>query len=624
LSNLGAEAPGAIAAQASADSVELPDWFGQSAEQPESPAVPLQETGSLPDWLSGLDAESTAPAAPADGKPSAFDTTESAVSDWMGQPAQEPADMATDTAPTEDAGAVLPDWLAASMGEAPAPAQPAEQPAIPADLPDWLAGVTVGAAALTGEPEQAQSPLEPQQDADWQASLPAAESQPAEAVSPFMTESPAEADSAPAVFLEGASAEDVESAFSMDMPDWLSSVKPTEIPQAVETPASVDEGDEISPASLPSWVQAMRPVESAAPDVAGAVQGQADVLTEGPLAGLSGVLPAGPAFVPGRKPQAYALKLQADDDQQANAALLERILTGETEPVPLASSELVLSVRVLRWVIFGILLLAVGLPLLARSRFTPVPSLFPDETLNARQAVIDLPENAAVLLVFGYEASLSGEMEAVASPLVDHLMLRGARLAILSTSPNGPLLAERFLVRTQAGHNYQAGEHYINMGYLPGGPAGVFGFAQWPARAMPVLPALGGVPGWQSPVLQDIESLSDFDAVIVLTDSAEGGQVWVEQAGPFMAGKPMLMVVSAQAEPVLRPYYDSGQVKGMVSGLAGGAAYETVNHSPGMAIRYLDGFSVGLFVAVVMIVIGGLWSLISAWRFQRARAAGEV
>jgi len=67
-------------------------------------------------------------------------------------------------------------------------------------------------------------------------------------------------------------------------------------------------------------------------------------------------------------------------------------------------------------------------------------------------------------------------MKTVAAPLVSHLMSRGERLIILSTTPTGAALAENFLTETQGYYEFKAGTNYINLGYLPGGSVGIIGF----------------------------------------------------------------------------------------------------------------------------------------------------
>jgi hypothetical protein len=123
-----------------------------------------------------------------------------------------------------------------------------------------------------------------------------------------------------------------------------------------------------------------------------------------------------------------------------------------------------------------------------------------------------------------------------------------------------------------------------------------------------------------------VQNLSDFKAIIILTDNADSGRVWVEQTGAALGSTPLLMVISAQAEPMLLPYYDSGQVQGLVTGLAGGEAYAQTVASPGgktsLVQRYWNSFSAGTLVAILLIVVGGAWNTFSGWR-ARSKKSGE-
>jgi hypothetical protein len=137
-----------------------------------------------------------------------------------------------------------------------------------------------------------------------------------------------------------------------------------------------------------------------------------------------------------------------------------------------------------------------------------------------------------------------------------------------------------------------------------------------------------GQQAWQLAALQGIQKLSDFAAIIVLTDNADSGRVWIEQAGSSIGNTPMLMVISAQAEPMILPYYDSGQIKGLVTGLAGGEAYgQTIVRSDaqtGLAQRYWNSFSAGTLVAEILIVLGTLLSVFSGMRARRDKVGEGV
>ena len=473
------------------------------------------------------------------------------------------------------------------------------------ELPDWLSSLpSVEAGVREAPPDQVRQPAsEPETPPAKEAAKPSAASTPA-----FIAD-------------EGAlPSGDVNAVFPMEMPDWLSTLGPTE--KERPSTAAAEEGDEeLAPAELPSWVQAMRPVEAVVPEELTGEDVTQVATKAGPLAGLHGILPTQADIGVPRKPQAHAIKLQVSEGQQANAALLEKMLAAEAEPRPLTSPSLVLSQRILRWVIAILLALIVTLPVLAKTQLAPTTSYYPKEIEATVRTINALNAEGTVLFVFDYEAGLSGELEAVAAPVVDHVMLNGTRLAIMSTTPSGPLLAERFLQNTQAGHNYQRGQNYVNLGYVPGGPSGIQGFVTSPTTVIRLVVA--GQSIWDTPPLQGVRNLSDFKALFVLTDDAETARTWIEQVGPAIGNVPLIMVTSAQAEPMIRPYLDSGQITGLVSGLAGGAVYERVNGRFGLVRQYWDAYSLGLFLAEVMIIVGGLWSLMTAWQARHARPADE-
>jgi hypothetical protein len=416
------------------------------------------------------------------------------------------------------------------------------------------------------------------------------------------------------------------SAFSLDIPDWLSKLQPEQSTEySPEGVADTSVPEDIQVTDLPTWVQAMRPVEAVVAETA-AIENELNQVTEqsGPLAGLRGVLPHGPGIGQLRKPPAYSSILQVSEGQQRYAAAFEKLISGETEPQVLKKSRLT-SNRLWRWLIAAVLILAVGLPLSISMQVAPASTLKMPEMVNAFTLIGNLSPNAPVLVVFDYDPALCGELEAAAAPLMDHLLLQGPRLALIATSPTGPALAERLLHDASASplvavHNYQAWQQYVNLGYLAGGSSGVLYFSLSPVQAAPF--TIDRQLAWQSPALQGVQKLSDFQAVIILTDNAESGRVWIEQSGAMIGTTPILMVISAQVEPMILPYYDSGQIKGLVTGLAGGEAYgqtfSGADAQTGLAQRYWNSFSAGTLAAEILIVLGALWSAFISWRASLA------
>jgi hypothetical protein len=363
----------------------------------------------------------------------------------------------------------------------------------------------------------------------------------------------------------------------------------------------------------------MRPVEAviAAEAVAGVDSLPAE--REGPLAGLKGVIPL-VAIGALRRPRSIPLTLQTTDDQQASAAILEQMLQSETTPRPLAATPVVTSQQTLRWIIAGLLLFVLGAVLISGTQIMPISPVLPPEARDMTNIVMGIADNAPVLVIMDYQPGLAGEMEAVSSPLLDQLVqLHHPYLTFVATSPGGNVLVERLLANTDisqpSGAGYVSGQNYTNLGYLPGGEAGVLAFLQSPQAAIP-----------SSPVL----SFSEYAAVLLLTDHADSARTWVEQvsimkqADPALASQPLLAAASAQTGPMLQPYFSSGQITGMISGLPTAAGYEALNDSrPGMVRTYWDAFGVGMMMAVFLIVLGSLWSVYTGIRASRLKAVEE-
>jgi hypothetical protein len=412
---------------------------------------------------------------------------------------------------------------------------------------------------------------------------------------------------------------DVDAVFaSMQMPDWLVDV---EKGQSASFNASQSVGDEepIAPANLPSWVAAMRPMENEPPAGEPGSTG-ARPEARGPLLGLHGVLPAIPgAATPSSRPRSHSMRLEASEQHIAHARLLEELLAAETQPAPLRGMPQLGPQNVLRWVIGALLITLLGGALLSGSRIFPLPAAVPIESNAAIQAVQSIQPDAAVLAVFDYEPATAGEMEATASSLMDHLLLlKHPRLAVISTSATGSALAERFISGVLADRAYVRGTQYVNLGFLPGGLAGVRSFAEDPAAAVPLGAASDRV--WDSTVLIGRRHLQDFDAIIVITDGLESGRAWIEQTQDARGSSQMILVSSAQAGPMLLPYFNSGQIQGLVAGLNGAAGPELSNSGlPGKVRRYWDAYSLGLYGAALLIVAGAVWHLLMAAR-ERQRS----
>jgi hypothetical protein len=339
---------------------------------------------------------------------------------------------------------------------------------------------------------------------------------------------------------------------------------------------------------------------------------EGDLQSTGPLAGLKGVLSAQPAVARARKSAEYSAKLRLTANQRAHVDLLKSLVEQEDQIQPLPQRGAISRQHVFRWTVGLVLFLSVLWPLVINSQELPFPEN-EEGSAEVHRLVSQLPENASIMVGIDFEPGLSGELDAVALPVMEHLIQKGAFLTLVSTSPQGPVLAERLMQSAQADVEDTGGFQYLNLGYIPGGAAGLLSFIENPQRTMPF--SLEGENAWEAdsePTLKDINKITDYSMVILLVDDPDKARIWIEQLGPRINDLDVLtsfvLLTSAQLEAMVMPYYESTprMVNGMVVGLRGGAAYARITGMGDLPRKYWDAFGVGTSIAALLILIGGM------------------
>lgn len=414
---------------------------------------------------------------------------------------------------------------------------------------------------------------------------------------------------------------------SAELPGWLEQIKPALAALEEEQAALEDDshaGDtDLAPATLPSWLEAMRPVDAFRPEIDIEPDEEQPVESAGPLAGLRGVLMAEPAVAKPRTSSASASRLEVTERQYAQAELLQRLVDQESREVR-AGPERPFTLPIARWLISLILLIALLLPYgfdqIGIEGFS-VPNVVSPDLPPLLSLVDAVPADRPALVVFDYTPGYSGELDTVAGALIGHLSKRGVPIVTLSTRVTGPPLADR-LLRNVLGSSSALGEQYLHLGFLSGGPTAVQLFAVSPRDAILTgfqLPdGLTRQNVWASPLLQDVNRLSDFGLVVVITAGTETARTWAEQTHPWIGESPLVMILSAGAEPLVRPYFESldQQVDGILTGLPSAVAYQQNSGQELTALQAWDSFGTGL-LAVELILLAGIGYGLFRWLLER-------
>lgn len=538
----------------------------------------------------------------------------------------------------------LPDWLTAlRKSQAAAEAPPAGVEALE-EFPEGEGPeTTVSPAEYLADEAETEVP-------EWLVGLPTAESPTGEeAEAPFAEAEPLRSP------YEG-EAEAVEEAGALD---WLAELEAIEMAEESppssgreeegeapapeigvqplpeeETVPEYPEGEEVSPAvegvapgELPDWLRELEPEEGEPAEV----PQEEPVETEGVLAGLPRLLPVTEEEPEGEEEPMSDLRARAavpevPDVEGAQlfseiaAESLPDLREGEAVPGLEPKSRRSRIVGTLVWtLIFIILVVAIAATLLAvlgrmgellggpafREFFGSPLVIDPASVNTFRAQVTKLPPDAVVVVSFDYGPATGAEMDPLAAIIVRDLLDNQARVVAVSLRPEGAAMAQRLLDRLKSEYPY--GQRTLNLGYLPGQTVGVRSLAF--LSVAPLFQSngqtMGDYPSWQ-----DVGGLGDVALIVDVADNPLSVRWWVEQVGPgTLANRPMVAAVSAAADPTVRPYYNSidpkaGQLRGLVSGVTGTAAYENRLGQPGRAMESLAAQSVA-HLGLVVLGVGG-------------------
>ncbi len=569
----GARPPESNAVTSPPAASPIADATAADSDAPASPpptAEPVEPAAEAepPEWLAALHAIPEAPAAGSD------------VPGWLRE-LTEPASTAEPAVADSDQPDTLPDWLAELRNRAPAAQSPSAEPEQPSpdDVPAWLSDIGQPPAATGSvaaiEPEA--SGLQPGEAPDWLKSL-----RPVEPAS---------------------SADASLSDVALDeLPEWLRPAAPA--PETASVDRAAPAAAEAAPADMPSgeiptWIQALKP------GALSTLSGE-PLETSGLLAGIHGALPVESAVV---APHTRAATPEAS--VPAPVTGFSELSTPHAAPLPDAVEPTAPPKQrsgCLRLWLFLVIITAAAIPFLP----LPIVSEARGAYITGHQATLDfyqtinqvsaLRPGSLVLLGIDYSAGARGELDPQARAAVLHLLQNKQRIVAASFVADGGQLAQDALnsgspAATGFNYPYAYGVTHVNAGYLSGGAAAMRNLAQ---NGLPAAGAdFGGRPLADLQLTAGFKSAKAVDLVIVFTDDGAQLKHWIEQVA--RAGTPLVAGVSAATEPVAAPYYDSGQLKGLLIGQRGAAEYEVYLGRPASASASLDAISYVVLVLVLMI-----------------------
>jgi hypothetical protein len=254
-----------------------------------------------------------------------------------------------------------------------------------------------------------------------------------------------------------------------------------------------------------------------------------------------------------------------------------------------------------RWIF-----LAMGLLVLFPLLFPLALPLFVSSPVQSFVKAVDsIPNGSKVLMSCDYDPSGIPEMVPMTRTALRHLLDKKCKVIITVLWNGGPGLVDK-VVRKVVDEEYpdlKYGVDYVNLGYKAGDEAVMVLMGQGIVNAFPK--DYRGSDTRSMPIMRGVRDYSSFPMLVNISSGYPGTKEWVQQVQARFH-LPMVAGVTAVSAPEFYPYLQSGQLLGLLGGMAGAAEYEKARGEKGSATRGMDAQSLAHFFVAFCILLGNV------------------
>jgi len=249
---------------------------------------------------------------------------------------------------------------------------------------------------------------------------------------------------------------------------------------------------------------------------------------------------------------------------------------------------------------------------LAMGLLVAVPLIFPaglplkisPPVRNFHDTVEKLPNGSTVLMSCDYDPSARPEMVPMTKTAFRHLLGKDCKVIVTVLWNAGPGLVEATLNEVAAEFPTKTyGVDWVNLGYKAGDDAVMVLMGQGIKNAFPR--DYRGTATNEIPVLKNVRDYSSFPLLVNISAGFPGTKEWVQQVQSRFH-LPMVSGCTAVSAPEYYPYLQSGQLQGLLGGMAGAAEYEKARGEKGSATEGMDAQSLAHIFVALCIVLGNI------------------
>jgi len=217
------------------------------------------------------------------------------------------------------------------------------------------------------------------------------------------------------------------------------------------------------------------------------------------------------------------------------------------------------------------------------------------------EAVDKVPDGSIVVLAGDYDPASGPELLPMTTSVVRHLFQKKCRIIALELWPGGPPLVDAILHKQGDEMGKKYGVDYVNLGYKSGNEVVMLSFGNSFSRTYPA--DYSGTPVKTFPLMRESDNFENVALLVNISAGTPGTKEWVQQAQGRFHIK-MVSGSTAVQSPEIYPYLQSGQVLGLLGGMAGAAEYEKSTGILGPATKGMDAQSSAHVFIMFLILLG--------------------
>lgn len=274
--------------------------------------------------------------------------------------------------------------------------------------------------------------------------------------------------------------------------------------------------------------------------------------------------------------------------------------------------------RIDRRFIYLFVALSISIPLMIDWSLPPAEMKTADDFYQAIAAT-DGGRKPFVLVSLDWGPSTQAENRSQSAAVIEHLMRRRIPFGVITiyqyATPflqSVPQEAAEKLMREDPSQQWTYGKDWVNFGFKPAGAIMIQGLARAADIRATLKADAAGTALTSIPCLSEVRTIRDISGLVQITGLVGTLNAWIQFFQTSDYRPALLHGCTSISIPEAYIYYSSGQLRGLLEGIAGAAWYEQLlqrdypQRKTGLTLRINTGLAIAHLLIIGLILLGNI------------------